>query len=96
MSFKRLIRFVPASNSSAVLLGEPVNADQDVGLATRKGQEVQARVFSGKSALDIGSLTDKIETVERLLSPLSQKEAGTVRCVGLNVRRRRGRCKCSG
>jgi len=85
MSFKRLIRFVPASNSSTVLLGEPVDSNQDVGVASRKGQEIQARVYSGKSVFDLGSLTDNVEKVSRILSPLTQTEAGTIRCIGLNV-----------
>lgn len=85
MAFKRLIRFVPASNASSILLGEPVEAALDVGRALRSGQDVQARVFSGKSALEPGSLTDKIEKVGKVLSPLTQKEAGTIRCIGLNV-----------
>ncbi|KAG8630627.1 hypothetical protein KVT40_002246 [Elsinoe batatas] len=86
MAFKRLIRFVPASNASGVLLGEPVEAALDVGRALRSGQDVQARVFSGKSALDPGSLTDKVEKVGKVLSPLTQKEVGTIRCIGLNYK----------
>ena len=85
MTFTRLIRFVPESDSSAVLLGEPVDSEQDVGLASRKGQEIKARVYSGKSALALGDLTDKVEKVFRLLSPLSQQDAGTIRCIGINV-----------
>lgn len=85
MSFKRLVRFVPASDSSAVLVGEPVDEKLDLGVASRKGEDIQVRVFSGKSALEPGSLTDKTEKVGRLLSPLSQKEVGTIRCIGLNV-----------
>ncbi|GAB7350493.1 hypothetical protein MBLNU459_g1083t1 [Dothideomycetes sp. NU459] len=84
MSFSRLVRFVPASDSNAVLIGEPVDANLDVGAATRKGEEVEVRVFSGTSALKPGSLTDKVEKVARLLSPLAQEEVGTIRCIGLN------------
>lgn len=85
MSFTRLVRFVPASNPDAVLIGEPVDANLDVGAATRKGEEVEVRVFSGSSALKPGELTEKIEKVGRLLSPLAQEEVGTIRCIGLNV-----------
>lgn len=87
MSFTRLVRFVPASDSSAVLIGEPLDANQDVGFATRKGEEVRVKVFSGKSALSPGELTDKVEKVGRLLSPLAREEVGTIRCIGLNVGR---------
>jgi len=86
MSFKRLVRFVPESDSSKILLGEPVDQEVDVGVATKKGEKVEVKVFSGKSALEPGSLTDKVEKIERVLSPLTQTEAGTIRCIGLNVR----------
>lgn len=85
MSFSRLVRFVPASDSNAVLIGEPVDADLDVGAATRKGEQVEVKVFNGSSALKPGSLTDKVEKIARLLSPLAQEEVGTIRCIGLNV-----------
>jgi hypothetical protein len=84
-NFTRLVRFVPRSDRNKILIGEPVDAERDIGLATRKGEEVNARVFSGSSALDPGSLTDQVEQVERLLSPISQQEIGTIRCIGLNV-----------
>jgi hypothetical protein len=84
-SFARLVRFVPRSNHNQILIGEPVDAERDIGLATRKGEEVRARVFTGSSAINPGSPTDRIEQVERLLSPISQEEIGTIRCIGLNV-----------
>jgi hypothetical protein len=62
-----------------------VDPEQDVGLAVRKGERVEVRLFHGKSALDPGQLSDQVETVGRLLSPLSQEEVGTIRCIGLNV-----------
>ncbi|KAB5535287.1 hypothetical protein GE09DRAFT_1063348 [Coniochaeta sp. 2T2.1] len=87
MSFTRLVRFVPNSDPSAILLGEPVDAELDVGLALRKGEEVRAKVYSGKSALSPGSLTDRVETVDRVLSPLAEEEiGGSIRCIGLNYR----------
>ena len=86
MSFSRLVRFVPKSNPDRIFIGEPVNSEQDVGLATRKGERVEVRLFHGKSALDPGTLSDQVETIGKLLSPLSQQEVGTIRCIGLNVR----------
>jgi 2-keto-4-pentenoate hydratase/2-oxohepta-3-ene-1,7-dioic acid hydratase in catechol pathway len=83
-SFKRLVRFIPRSNSSTILIGEPTQEDLDVGLATRSGQDVTVTVFSGSSVLSPGSRTDRTETVERILSPLAQEEVGTIRCIGLN------------
>lgn len=69
-----------------MLIGEPVDKDIDVGLATRKGQEVKVKVFSGTSILSAGEATDRTEVVARLLSPLAVGEIGAIRCIGLNVR----------
>lgn len=83
-SFSRLVRFVPKS-SSTPLIGEPVNADLDVGLAAYESKPIEIEVFSGTSVLEPGEKTGKKEIVERLLSPLAQSEVGTIRCIGLNV-----------
>lgn len=85
MAFKRLIRFVPIGNTKQILLGEPVKESLDVGKAIRNGESIEARIFSGTSALNPGDLTDNVEKVERILSPLSQAEIGSIRCIGLNV-----------
>lgn len=79
-----LVRFVSKSDSSRILIGEPQN-DLDVGLALRKGDNVQVIVFSGNSVLSPGIRTGEIETIGRILSPLAQPEIGTIRCIGLNV-----------
>ncbi len=74
------------SDSSAILLGEPVDSSVDVGAALRKGEEVKVKVYSGKSVLSPGSPTDKVETIDRVLSPLAEEEiGGSIRCIGLNV-----------
>ncbi|EGU88068.1 hypothetical protein FOXB_01414 [Fusarium oxysporum f. sp. conglutinans Fo5176] len=83
-AFKRLVRFVPKSAPSSILIGEPVQASLDVGLASREGKDISVNVFSGRSVLSPGSRTDRTESVERLLSPLAQEEVGTIRCIGLN------------
>lgn len=80
-----VVRFVPKGGSSSVLIGEPVDSSVDVGAAVRKGQDVQVKVFSGSSVLDPGSATDKVEVIDRVLSPLDTHEVGTIRCIGLNV-----------
>lgn len=77
---------MPKSNSNTVLIGQPVDSNVDVGVAVRKGDEVQVKLFSGSSVLDPGSPTDKVEVIERVLSPLSQQESGTIRCIGLNYK----------
>ena len=52
----------------------------------RNGEDVKVRVFSGASVLDPGSQTDRVETIDKILSPLSAGEVGSIRCIGLNVR----------
>lgn len=69
-----------------MLIGQPVDSDVDVGVAVRKGQYVEVKVFSGSSVLSPGSPTDKVEAIDRVLSPVSQQEVGTIRCIGLNYR----------
>jgi hypothetical protein len=68
-------------------VGEPVNPDLDVGISTYDGQDVEVKVFSGSSVTSPGEDTGKVEVVERLLSPISKAEVGTIRCIGLNVSR---------
>lgn len=84
-SFKRLVRFIPRNDSKSILIGEPIDPERDIGLATRKGEEVKVIVFSGSSALNAGSPTDRIEVVDKILSPISREEIGTIRGIGLNV-----------
>jgi len=81
-----LVRFVPKEDSTAVLIGQPVDSEVDVGAAVRKGEEVKVTVFSGSSVLDAGSPTDRVEVIDLILSPLTIGEVGTIRCIGLNVR----------
>ncbi|KAF4452909.1 hypothetical protein F53441_4335 [Fusarium austroafricanum] len=91
-SLQRLVRFIPRSNPSKILIGQPENKDIDVGAALRKGQEVTVNVWSGSSVLSPGSSTGATETIDRVLSPLAQHEIGTVRCVGLNYRKHAAEC----
>ncbi|KNG83552.1 fumarylacetoacetate hydrolase family protein [Aspergillus nomiae NRRL 13137] len=83
-TFSRLVRFVPKSNPSKVLIGEPVDAQLDVGLALYQGKEVSVRPFTGASVLNPGQKTESTEIISRVLSPLSQNEVGSIRCIGLN------------
>ena len=80
-----LVRFIPRQQGAGALIGEPVDRELDVGKAVRNGEAVQVRVFSGSSVLNPGSPTSAIETISRILSPLSAAEVGTIRCIGLNV-----------
>ncbi|RJE22754.1 fumarylacetoacetate hydrolase family protein [Aspergillus sclerotialis] len=83
-TFSRLVRFVPRSNPSKILIGEPVDPQIDVGLALFQGKEVSVWPFSGLSVLNPGQKTTVTETIERVLSPLAQNEVGSIRCIGLN------------
>ncbi|KAF4958232.1 hypothetical protein FGADI_2604 [Fusarium gaditjirri] len=87
-----LVRFVPRSSPSKILIGQPADKDIDVGAALRKGQEVAVNVWSGLSVLSPGSSTGTTETIDRVLSPLAQNEIGTIRCVGLNYRKHAAEC----
>lgn len=86
MTFQRLVRFIPKANQLRALIGEPVNAELDVGKATYEGKDVEVKVYSGSSVLNPGQATDQVESIGKLLSPLSVEEVGTIRCIGLNVR----------
>ena len=78
---------MPKSNPAKVLIGEPVDAQLDVGLALYQGKDVSVNPFSGSSVLSPGAATGTTETIERILSPLAQTEVGSIRCIGLNVSR---------
>ncbi|KAH7376752.1 homoprotocatechuate catabolism bifunctional isomerase/decarboxylase [Plectosphaerella cucumerina] len=80
----RLVRFVPRSDPSKILLGEPQSESVDVGLTLRKGQDVPVVVWSGSSVLAPGAKTSQHEVIERVLSPVAPNEVGTIRCIGLN------------
>lgn len=84
-AWKRLVRFVPKSDSNKVLIGQPTDENVDVGVAVRDGKEVEVDVFSGSSVLSPGSSSGQKAVIDRVLAPLTQAEVGTIRCIGLNV-----------
>lgn len=67
------------------MIGQPVDENVDVGLAAREGKEIEIDIFSGSSVLSPGESTGTKAILGKVLSPLTQVEAGTVRCIGLNV-----------
>ncbi|KAL4874757.1 hypothetical protein BJY04DRAFT_224665, partial [Aspergillus karnatakaensis] len=83
-TFSRLLRFHPKSSPTAILIGQPTSPTLDIGLALYNNQEVSVSVFTGSSILTPGVQTTRSETIHKLLSPLSQAEIGTIRCIGLN------------
>ncbi|GKT40375.1 uncharacterized protein ColSpa_00556 [Colletotrichum spaethianum] len=59
-----------------------------VGAALAASIPVLARVFTGTSALDASAEpTSRILSIQKLLPPLTRKETGTIRCIGLNYRK---------
>lgn len=80
-----LVRFIPRSDSSKILIGQPHDDTLDVGLALRNGKDVQVDLFSGTSVLSPGQETGTSAIIDRVLSPLHISEVGTIRCIGLNV-----------
>ncbi|KAJ5789503.1 uncharacterized protein N7518_006514 [Penicillium psychrosexuale] len=83
--WKRWVRF--RAEDGKIYGGEPVNPDIDVGQAIEKNAEVPVKVVAGNSAFDYDALfTGEIKTIDELLSPVSQIEAGAVRCIGLNYK----------
>lgn len=83
-SYRRLVRFTPPSGDQ-VLIGEPADPEQDVGLASYAGEPIEVEVFGGKSILSPGERSGRREKVGKLLSPIAKSEVGTIRCIGLNV-----------
>ncbi|KAJ3841868.1 fumarylacetoacetate hydrolase [Lentinula raphanica] len=79
----RLIRFV-ALETSRVHIGEPVDANLDVGVAAHQGTPIKAYEIIGSALDPAAQVTRKILTVKSLLSPLTRNEIGFVRCLGLN------------
>lgn len=58
-----------------------------VGLAMANGEEVAVKVVEGGCAMDYeAQFTGETRLIQKLLSPVSQQEAGTVRCIGLNYK----------
>ncbi|KAI1632542.1 fumarylacetoacetate hydrolase [Biscogniauxia mediterranea] len=70
-NWDRLVRFV-ARQDGLEYIGEPVDETQDIGAALATSLDVDVRVFSGSSVLDLSA------------EPTSNIR--TIRCIGLNYR----------
>ncbi|KAI8309256.1 hypothetical protein K4K61_001949 [Colletotrichum sp. SAR11_59] len=85
--WKRLVRFI-AEDDWREYIGEPVDETVDVGAALAASTPVPVRAFSGTSALDASAEpTQRVLNIQKLLPPLTRKEIGTIRCIGLNYRK---------
>jgi hypothetical protein len=80
-----LVRFVPRSDPSKTLIGQPEDDSIDVGVAVFKGERVPVKIFSGTSVLAPGREIGETAVIDRILSPLAASEVGSIRCIGLNV-----------
>jgi len=79
----RLIRFV-AAETSRVHIGQPIDANVDVGLAASHGRSIKAHEIIGSALDPSAQVSENILTVKTLLSPLANQEVKVVRCLGLN------------
>ncbi|TDL29628.1 hypothetical protein BD410DRAFT_780097 [Rickenella mellea] len=82
-NWTRLIRFV-AEETSEVHIGQPVDPNQDVGLAYNRKEPIKAHAIYGTALSPSALVSDKVLTVKELLSPLARDEIRLVRCLGLN------------
>lgn len=90
VQWSRLLRFKDASGRT--LVGEAVDPDLDVGLASFAGSAFTANVYNCTSILDLGAKpTGEVVEVKTVLCPLEAAEVGSIRCIGLNVSTRSAR-----
>lgn len=85
VKWSRLVRYV--SSDGSIKYGEPISpsgSDREIG-ALLNTEDFSVKVFEGDNALD-ASPTEQIETVGRLLGPLSSREVPIIRCIGLNYK----------
>lgn len=76
-----IIRFI-AKEDQRIHLGQLVDTSRDIGLDSVEGKEIKAKLING--SLFDGEVTDKVYTVDRLLSPVSMEDCNFIRCLGLN------------
>jgi hypothetical protein len=56
-----------------------------VGKAAHAHTEIKAHEITGSSAFDTAAtLTERVLTVQTLLTPIPHEQAGVVRCLGIN------------
>ncbi|KAJ5085759.1 hypothetical protein N7532_010530 [Penicillium argentinense] len=83
--WKRWVRF--RSTDGKIYGGEPVDSEIDVGLAIANKEEILVKTVEGSSALNhTAQFNGEQKPITELLSPISQSEAGAIRCIGLNYK----------
>ncbi|GME57149.1 fumarylacetoacetate hydrolase [Neofusicoccum parvum] len=85
-TWERLVRFI-AVEDDLEHIGEPIDPDLDVGAALASNHAVRVRLYATTTVLSaLAQPTTTTLTIRTLLSPLTAREAGTIRCIGLNYR----------
>ncbi|KAF4302597.1 fumarylacetoacetate hydrolase [Botryosphaeria dothidea] len=85
-TWDRLVRFIAAEDGKEYI-GEPTDPDLDVGAALASSHPVTVRIFATTTALSATAQpTTLTRTIRTLLPPLTPREVGTIRCIGLNYR----------
>jgi len=94
--WSRLIRFIPSSSrcdfangdshAAQWVFGEPIDPEQDVGLAMAEATTVEAWILEGEVPWKAMRRTGEKAVVSKLLSPLSAEMSGMIRCIGLNFK----------
>ncbi|KAK2741716.1 hypothetical protein FQN55_008215 [Onygenales sp. PD_40] len=83
--WSRFVRF--EAEDGKIYAGEPADENQDVGLAslTPSTMPILVKVLDSSSPLALDAkFTGETVTAKRILSPLTEEQVGTIRCVGLN------------
>lgn len=78
------MRYLPPNDKTGVArYGEPViKADEDVGVLASRGA-LNVKVLEGSGIFDLTG-TERIESVGKLLGPLTEADVPIIRCIGLN------------
>lgn len=89
-SWNRLIRFTPDSDPNVILYGDPIGSDlSDIGALAEKS-ELEAKVVEvgNDGPLSDGTkVTERVEKVGKLLSPLAIRDCPGIKCIGLNYKK---------
>ncbi|KAK2809098.1 hypothetical protein FQN50_004152 [Emmonsiellopsis sp. PD_5] len=83
--WSRFVRF--EAEDGKIYGGQPVDENQDVGLAslTPSTTPILVKVLDSSSPLALDAkFTGETVVAKRILSPLTEEQVGTIRCVGLN------------
>lgn len=92
--WNRLIRFVAAD--SKVYFGEPIMTDAQVTVDKLfENGTLEAKVITGDVFSPEAVVSDQVEKVTKILSPLSREQIPIIKCIGLNYKAHSKLiCKC--